>query len=76
MAGLRRGRLRARLYSILEVGPMAGRLAAAINWILIGLIVVTLAGTVLESVPRLASAYGRLFNTVECVALSVRPKTS
>ena len=72
MAGLRRvGRLRARLYSILEVGPMAGRLAAAINWILIGLIVVTLAGTVLESVPRLTSAYGRLFNTVEYVALSV-----
>src|SRR4029078_7944776 len=69
MAGLRRvGRLRARLYSMLEVGPMAGRLAAAINWFLIRLIV---AGTVLESVPRLASAYCRLFNTVEYVALSV-----
>jgi voltage-gated potassium channel len=72
MSGLHRvGRLRARLYSILELGPMAGRLATAINWILIGLIVVTLGGTVLESVPRLANAYGGLFNGIEYAALAV-----
>lgn len=72
MSGLHRvGRLRARIYSILELGPMAGRLATAINWILIGLIVVTLTGTVLESVPRLANAYGRLFNAIEYAALAV-----
>ncbi|MBU6464247.1 MAG: hypothetical protein KGL35_10345 [Bradyrhizobium sp.] len=71
MSSLRVGGLRARLYSILELGPTAGRLAATINWILIGLIIVTLTGTVLESLQRFANAYGRLFNVVEYVALTV-----
>jgi len=64
-------RLRSRLYSVLELGPGAGRLSATVNWTLIVLIAVTLTATVLESVPRLANAHGTLFETVEYVALAV-----
>ena len=66
----RSGRLRSRLYGVLELGPGAGRLSAAVNWILIGLIGVTLATTVLESVPRLANAHGVLFAYLEFSALA------
>jgi voltage-gated potassium channel len=62
-------RFRQRLYGILELGPAAGALGAAVNWILIGLIVATLTATVLESVPRLAAAYPRTFQIIEIVAL-------
>ena len=63
------GRLRQRLYGILDQGPGADILGAAVNWALIGLIVVTLLATVLESVPRLAAAHDRLFETIESAAL-------
>ena len=66
----RLGRLRQRLYSVLEFGPTAGLVSAAVNWILIGLIILTLAATVLESVPRLAAAHGAVFETIEWVALA------
>jgi voltage-gated potassium channel len=55
---------------VLELGPAAGRPGATISWILIGLIIVTLTGTVLESVPRLANAHGWLFDIVEYAALA------
>lgn len=72
VSGLRRvGRLRSRLYSVLELGPAAGRLGVTIGQMLIGLIVVTLIGTILESVPRLASAYGKLFDVIEYAALTI-----
>jgi voltage-gated potassium channel len=64
-------RLRPRLYGVLELGPTAGRLGTTISWILICLIVVTLTATVMESVPRLANTYGKLFNIVEYAALTV-----
>jgi voltage-gated potassium channel len=64
-------RLRPRLYGVLELGPTAGRLGTTISWILICLIVVTLTATVMESVPRLANAYGNLFDIVEYAALTV-----
>ncbi|WP_298252959.1 cyclic nucleotide-gated ion channel [Bradyrhizobium sp.] len=66
----RLGQLRPRLYNVFESGPAAGRLSATVNWILIGLIVVTLAATVLESVPRLTNVYGSLFEIIEFVALA------
>jgi voltage-gated potassium channel len=65
------GRLRSWLYSVLELGPAAGRLGAAINWILIGLIAATLVATVLESVPRLENAHNALFRAIEYAALAV-----
>lgn len=64
-------RLRPCLYSALELGPTAGRLGTTISWILICLIVATLTATVMESVPRLATAYGKLFDVVEFAALTV-----
>ena len=63
-------RLRQRLYSLLDLGPAAGGLGAAINWSLIALIVASLAATALESVPRLAAAYHEAFEVVEIAALS------
>jgi voltage-gated potassium channel len=66
----RLGRPRQQLYGVLELGPAAGSVGATVNWILIGLIIVTLAATVLESVPRLAGAHGALFETIEYVALT------
>ena len=65
------GRLRPRLYSMLELGPAAGPLGASVSWTLIGLIVVTLSATVMESVPRLANAHGKLFDIVEYTATTV-----
>jgi voltage-gated potassium channel len=45
------------------------RIGAVVNWTLIGLIVVILAATVLESVPRLAAQYGEAFEAIEYAAL-------
>jgi voltage-gated potassium channel len=60
---------RQRLYGVLDQGSDADRLSAAVNWTLIGLIIVTLASTVLESVPRLAAQYGTAFEAIEYAAL-------
>jgi voltage-gated potassium channel len=62
-------RFRQRLYGILDQGSGADRLSAAVNWTLIGLIIVTLASTVLESVPRLAAQHGEAFEAIEYIAL-------
>jgi voltage-gated potassium channel len=62
-------RFRQRLYGVLDQGAGADRLSAAVNWTLIGLIVVTLTATVLESVPRLAAQYGEAFEAIEYTAL-------
>ena len=57
-------RLRSRLYSVLELGPGAGRVSTAVSWILVGLIAVTLTATILESVPRLANAHSASFEII------------
>ena len=64
-------RLRSRVYGALEQASSEGRLGTIVHWGLIGLIVVTLAATVLETVPRLANAYRSVFETIEYVALAV-----
>jgi voltage-gated potassium channel len=63
-------RFRQRLYTVLELGPGAGGAGAVVNWGLIGLIVTTLAATVLESVPRLSVAYANIFEIIEVAALA------
>jgi voltage-gated potassium channel len=63
--------IRQWLYGVLELGPGAGGLATAVNWFLIALIVITLAATVLESVPRFAAAHGAIFDAIETIALAV-----
>ena len=61
------GHIRQQLYGILDQG--VGGLSTIVNWGLIGLIVVTLVATVLQSVPGLAAAHGGLFETIEYAAL-------
>src|SRR3569832_90237 len=64
-------RARQRLYAVLEQGSGNERLSEAVAAGLIFLVVVTLAATVLESVPRWGAAYHHVFDTIEYVALVV-----
>jgi voltage-gated potassium channel len=63
-------RFRQRLYGILDQGSGADGLSSVLNWSLIGLIVVSLSATVLESVPRLAALHGQAFEAIEYIALA------
>ena len=51
--------VRQSVYRVLESGPGARNVGTVVAWFLTGLIVVTLGATIIESVPRLAAAYGR-----------------
>jgi voltage-gated potassium channel len=62
-------RFRQRLYGILDQGSGVGGVSAVVNWTLIGLIVVTLTATVLESLPRLVAQYAEAFEAIEYTAL-------
>jgi voltage-gated potassium channel len=66
-----RTRLRQRLYGILDQGSSLDRFGAVADWALIGLVIATLTATVLESVPRLAAAYGAVFEAIEYIALTI-----
>ena len=59
------------LYLVLDQGAEVGGISAIINWALVGAIVVTLAATVMQSVPAMAAAYGRLFELIEYAALAI-----
>ena len=59
------------LYLVLDQGAEVGGISAIVNWALVGAIVVTLAATVMQSVPAMAAAYGRLFELVEYAALAI-----
>lgn len=63
--------LRRRVYTILEQGDGADGVSLALNRFLIALIVVTLAATVVESVPDLAKAYTLPLNAIEWTATLV-----
>jgi voltage-gated potassium channel len=62
---------RRQLYLVLDQGAEVGAISAVVNWALVGAIVVTLAATVMQSVPAMAAAYGRLFEFVEYAALAI-----
>ena len=64
-------RARRRLYLLLDQSADVGGVSAAINWILIGVIVMTLVATVMQSVPAIAAAHGWAFEVVEYVAAAV-----
>jgi voltage-gated potassium channel len=64
-------RLRQSAYGVLESGPDALHPGRIVAWALTGLIAVTLAATVIESVPRFAAAYGLWLTSVEELALLV-----
>lgn len=59
------------LYLVLDQGAEVGGISAVINWALVGAIVVTLAATVMQSVPAMAAVYGRLFELIEYAALAI-----
>src|SRR5579862_8270196 len=64
-------RARRRLYLLLDQSAEVGGVSASINWILIVVIVMTLAATVMQSVPAMAAAYGRAFEVVEYAVAGV-----
>jgi voltage-gated potassium channel len=66
-----KSRARRRLYLVLDQGAEVGGTSALVNWALVGAIVVTLAATVMQSVPTMAAAYGRLFELIEYAALAI-----
>ena len=65
------GGLRRRIYAVLEQGDGTGGVSLALNRFLIVLIVVTLAGTVVESVPDLAMTYAVPLSAIEWAATLV-----
>lgn len=64
-------RMRRRLYEILEASPHETRAGMLATWFIAALVVVSLCGTVLESVPHLNSRYGGLFHAIEIISLVV-----
>ena len=70
-ASTRTRELRRRVYAVLEQGDRADGVGLALNRFLIALIVVTLAATVVESVPDLAKAYTLPLNAIEWTATLV-----
>ncbi|HET7884834.1 MAG TPA: cyclic nucleotide-gated ion channel [Bradyrhizobium sp.] len=68
---LRVTRMRQRLYTILEQGSGNERFSDAVSAGLIFLVVLTLAATVLESVPEWGAAYSNVFEIIEYLALVV-----
>jgi voltage-gated potassium channel len=60
--------LRHRVYAILEQGDGAAGISPTLNGFLIALIVVTLAATVIESVPNMAKAYALPLSVIEWAA--------
>jgi voltage-gated potassium channel len=63
--------LRRRVYEILERDTPGDRASTLVARFIVLLIVVNLAAVVLESMPRLASSYGLLFNVIEYVSVLV-----
>jgi voltage-gated potassium channel len=65
------GRLRHRVFVLLDHGDYASGASLALNWFLIALIAVTLTATVIESVPELAITYALPLSSIEWVATVV-----
>ena len=64
-------RARRRLYLVLDQGAEVGGISAVVSWVLIVAIVVTLVATVMQSVPTVAAAHGRIFEIIEYAALAI-----
>ncbi|MGA8898406.1 cyclic nucleotide-gated ion channel [Bradyrhizobium sp.] len=63
--------VRRRLYLVLDQGAEIGGINAAVNGVLISAVIVTLAATVLQSVPTATAAYGSAFESIEHAALAL-----
>jgi voltage-gated potassium channel len=64
-------KLRHRLYEILEQGPVGDPTSRLVNWSIVLLILVSLFGVIMESVPYLKVQYALTFETIEVIALVV-----
>jgi voltage-gated potassium channel len=62
------GRLRHRVFVMLDHGDYASGAGLTLNWFLITLIAVTLTATVIESVPDMANTYALPLNAIEWAA--------
>jgi voltage-gated potassium channel len=63
------GKIRRRLYQILEQGPVGDRASRLVGQLLVALIVINLVAMTLESVPSLEARYGALFGLIEICSL-------
>ena len=66
-----RRRARRRFYLIMDQSAEVGGVSAFVDWVLIGVIVVTLAATVAQSVPTIAAAHERTFAAIEYAATAI-----
>src|SRR5713101_8134565 len=64
-----RSGVRRRCYEILEQGPVGDRTSMLVDRLLVLLILVNLVSVALESMPELASRYGRWFDAIELASL-------
>ena len=64
-----RSGLRRRCYEILEQGPVGDRTSMLVDRLLVLLIIVNLVSVALESMPELASRYGKWFDAIELASL-------
>ncbi len=62
-------RMRKRLYEMLEASPHETQSGMLVTWLIASLVVLSLCGTVLESVPDLNRKYGGLFHAIEIISL-------
>jgi voltage-gated potassium channel len=63
--------LRRHLYHLLEAPTHEGRGEFILNWVISSLVVISVLGTVLESVPELRTAYDPAFRIVETASLLI-----
>jgi voltage-gated potassium channel len=66
-----KSKLRHRVHLVLEAGRSAGRLGLLFEIFLIVLIVANAVAVSLDSIPRFAAAYGRLFQWFEIVSVAI-----
>src|SRR5262249_1082338 len=65
------GKIRSRLYQVLEEGHVGDRTGYFVGRFLVFLIVINLASMTLESVPSIEARWGTLFEVIEIVSLIV-----
>lgn len=64
-------RMRRHLYDILEAAPHGTWAGMLVNWTIAAFVVISLCGTVLETVPRLNDEFGTLFRAIEIASLAL-----
>ncbi len=67
----RLARLRHRIYTLFESGEPGDGPSRAIHFGLVLLVLVSVTSVILESVPTLRAEYGRVFDVIELVAVTI-----